>query len=208
MELSSKPGLPKEMKGRMGIAVSPAQPERVWATIEAANGGSGVYRSDDAGEAWQRVNDDPNLQLRHWYYEHIFADPLDPDSLYSLNVQAWKSIDGGRTFTVLTTPHGDNHDLWIDPKNPARMIEGNDGGACVSFNGGATWSSIYNQPTAQFYHIATDNQSPYRVYGTQQDNSAISVPSRSTRGAYRYSIATPSARRRAAISRCCLMTRT
>ncbi len=181
--LSSNPGLPKEMKGRMGIAVSPAQPERVWATIEAANGGSGVYRSDDAGEAWQRVNDDPNLQLRHWYYEHIFADPLDPDTLHSLNVQAWKSIDGGRTFTVLTTPHGDNHDLWIDPKNPARMIEGNDGGACVSFNGGATWSSIYNQPTAQFYHIATDNQSPYRVYGTQQDNSAISVPSRSTRGA-------------------------
>ncbi len=116
MELSSNPGLPKEMKGRMGIAVSPAQPERVWATIEATNGGSGVYRSDDAGEAWQRVNDDPNLQLRHWYYEHIFADPLDPDSLYSLNVQAWKSIDGGRTFTGKKRPQHPAHNL--DSKSP------------------------------------------------------------------------------------------
>ena len=150
VEITNNSGLPKDLKGRMGIAVSPAKPDRVWATIEAAEGASGVYRSDDAGATWQRVNDDPNLQLRHWYYEHIFADPVDPETVYSLNVQAWKSIDGGRTFTTLTTPHGDNHDLWIDPKDPQRMIEGNDGGACVSFNGGATWSSIYNQPTAQF----------------------------------------------------------
>ena len=183
VDISDNPGLPKGLKGRMGIAVSPPKPERVWATIEAADDGSGVYRSEDAGNTWQRVSDEPNLQLRHWYYEHIFADPVDPETLYSLNVQAWKSIDGGKSFTALPTPHGDNHDLWIDPKDPQRMVEGNDGGACVSFNGGLTWSSIYNQPTAQFYHVAADNQSPYRVYGTQQDNSAMSVPSRSSRGA-------------------------
>ena len=103
--------------------------------------------------------------------------------MWVLNLDAWRSVDGGRTFTQMTTPHGDNHDLWIDPRNPLRMIEGNDGGACVSFNGGASWSTIYNQPTAQFYHVTTDTQFPYRVYGTQQDNTAISVPSRSHKGA-------------------------
>ena len=172
VDITGNPGLPQGIKGRMGIAVSPPKPERVWATIEAADGGSGIYRSEDAGDTWQRVSDEPNLQLRHWYYEHVFADPVDPETVYSLNVQAWKSIDGGKSFTALPTPHGDNHDLWIDPNDPQRMVEGNDGGACVSFNGGATWSSIYNQPTAQFYHVAVDTQSPYRVYGTQQDNSA------------------------------------
>jgi photosystem II stability/assembly factor-like uncharacterized protein len=180
-ELTASPGLPTGLKGRIGVAVSPAKAGRVWALVEAEDGG--LFRSDDAGATWQRLSDDRNLQLRFWYYGHVFADPHDPDTVYVLNIQAWKSTDGGRTFTQLTTPHGDNHDLWIDPRRPQRMIEGNDGGACVSFNGGASWSTIYNQPTAQFYHVAADTHFPYRLYGTQQDNSAICVPSRSDRGA-------------------------
>ncbi len=184
-DLSQAPGMPKGMKGRIGVAVSPAQPHRVWAVIEAED--AGLYRSDDAGETWQRVSEDRNLLTRPWYYNHVFADTHDPNTVYILNLSAWRSVDGGATFTQLTTPHGDNHDLWIDPNNPQRMIEGNDGGACVSFNGGDTWSSIYNQPTAQFYHLDVDSQFPYRVYGTQQDNTAMSVPSRSHKGAIPYS---------------------
>ena len=161
--------------------MSPAKPGRVWALIEAEDGA--LFRSDDDGATWQRLSEERNLRLRFWYYGHVFADPQDPDTVYVLNIQAWKSVDGGRTFAQMTTPHGDNHDLWIDPRQPQRMIEGNDGGACVSFNGGASWSTIYNQPTAQFYHVATDTRFPYRVYGTQQDNTAICVPSRSEKGA-------------------------
>lgn len=110
---------------------------------------------------------------------HLTADPQDADTIYVNNLSLWKSTDGGATYTEIGTPHGDNHDLWIDPNNPQRMVQGNDGGACVSFNGGDSWSTIYNQPTAQFYHLATDNRNPYHVYGTQQDNSSIAVPSRS-----------------------------
>ena len=183
-DLSGKKGMPEGIKGRIGVAVSPSQPSRVWAIIEAKE--SGLYRSDDGGETWERISQNRNLLTRPWYYNHVFADPKDPETLYILNLNAWKSVDGGRTFTQLTTPHGDNHDLWIDPNNPQRMIEGNDGGACVSFNGGDTWSTIYNQPTAQFYHVDTDSQFPYRVYGTQQDNTAMSVPSRSHKGAIPY----------------------
>ncbi|MGH8059884.1 MAG: WD40/YVTN/BNR-like repeat-containing protein, partial [Candidatus Entotheonellia bacterium] len=172
---------PAGLQGRIGVAVSPARPGRVWAIVEAEDGA--LFRSDDGGATWQRLSEDRSLRLRFWYYGHVFADPQDPETVYVLNIQAWKSIDGGHTFTQLTTPHGDNHDLWIDPGTPQRMIEGNDGGACVSFNGGATWSSIYNQPTAQFYHVVADTQIPYRLYGTQQDNTAISVPSRSDNGA-------------------------
>ena len=180
-EITDNPGLPGGLKGRMGIAASPAKPGRVWATIEAE--ASGVYRSDDGGATWERVCDNPDIQGRQWYYQHIFADTQDPETVWVLNYQCWKSIDGGKTFTQVTTPHGDNHDLWIDPRNPQRMIEGNDGGACVTFNGGESWSTIFNQLTAQFYHVAADDQFPYRVYGTQQDNSAISVPSRTSKGA-------------------------
>jgi photosystem II stability/assembly factor-like uncharacterized protein len=180
-DLTQNPGLPTGLKGRLGVVVSPARSERVWAIIDAEDGG--LFRSDNGGASWERVSADRNLLLRPWYYCHIFADPQDADTIYVLNIQAYKSTDGGRTFTQLTTPHGDNHDLWIDPRNPQRMIEGNDGGACVSFNGGASWSSIYNQPTAQFYHVTTDTRFPYRVYGTQQDNTAICVPSRSEKGA-------------------------
>ena len=180
-ELTNNPGLPTGLKGRIGVAVSPARPGRVWALVEAEDGA--LFRSDDDGATWQRLSEERNLRLRFWYYGHVFADPQDPDTVYILNIQAWKSVDGGRTFAQMTTPHGDNHDLWIDPRHPQRMIEGNDGGACVSFNGGASWSTIYNQPTAQFYHVATDTRFPYRVYGTQQDNTAICVPSRSEKGA-------------------------
>ena len=179
-EITDNPGLPKGIKGRIGVAVSPARSGRIWATIEADD--SALYRSDDGGANWELVSDNTDIQGRPWYYQHVFADPQDPETMWILNYQCWKSIDGGRNFTQLTTPHGDNHDLWIDPANPRRMIEGNDGGACVSFNGGDSWSTIYNQLTAQFYHVTTDNQSPYRVYGTQQDNSAISVPSRTNKG--------------------------
>lgn len=179
-DITNNPGLPKGLKGRMGVAISPAKPGRVWATIEAED--CGLYRSDDYGATWEVVSDNRDLQGRPWYYQHVFADPQDADTVWILNYQCWKSIDGGRTFTQVTTPHGDNHDLWIDPRHTQRMVEGNDGGACVSFNGGSTWSTIYNQLTAQFYHVTTDSQFPYRVYGTQQDNTAICVPSRTHKG--------------------------
>jgi photosystem II stability/assembly factor-like uncharacterized protein len=180
VDLTDNPGLPPGIKGKIGVAVSPARSDRVWAIVEAAD--AGLYRSDDGGATWERVSDNRDLIHRPWYYCHVFADPVDPDTVYVTNLRMWKSTDGGRTFTEITTPHGDNHDLWIDPRDPRRMIEGNDGGACVSFNGGQSWSTIYNQLTAQFYHVAVDGQHPYRVYGTQQDNSSVSVPSASENG--------------------------
>ncbi len=180
-ELTNKPGLPTGLKGKIGVAVSPAQTGRVWALVEAVDGA--LFRSDDGGETWQRVCEDGELRRRAWYYMHVFADPLDPDTVWVLNLSCWRSTDGGRTFTDIPTPHGDNHDLWLDPRDPRRVIEGNDGGACVSVNGGVSWSTLYNQPTAQFYHVAADTRTPYRVYGSQQDNTAISLPSRSTLGA-------------------------
>ncbi len=183
-DITDRPGLPGGLKGRIGIAVSPARSGRVWALVEADEGG--LFRSDDGGATWERISEDREIRQRPWYYMHVFADPQAADTVWILNLRAWKSVDGGRTFTAVGTPHGDNHDLWIDPRDPRRMIEGNDGGACVSFNGGATWTTIYNQPTSQFYHVTTDTQFPYRVYGTQQDNSAISVPSRSSVGAIPY----------------------
>jgi hypothetical protein len=167
--------------GRIGVAVSPADGRRVYAVIEAEDGA--LFRSDDAGATWQRGSEEPGLRGRPWYYMHVVADPVDPDTVWVMDYALWKSIDGGKTFVEVATPHGDNHDLWIDPANPRRMIEGNDGGACVSFNGGRSWSTIYNQPTAQFYHVCADDQRPYRIYGSQQDNWAISLPSQSHRGA-------------------------
>lgn len=176
-DISRNDGLPKGVLGKMGIAASPAQPGRVWAIIEAEKGG--LYRSDDYGATWTYASDNNLIISRAWYYMHLTPDPVDGDTLYINNLSLWKSTDAGKSFTEITTPHGDNHDLWIDPNNPRRMVQGNDGGACVSMNGGKSWSTIYNQPTAQFYHVAADNQRPYRVYGTQQDNSSVSVPSRS-----------------------------
>jgi len=176
-EITRKPGLPPGALGRMGIVASPARPGRVWAIIEAKEGA--VVRSDDYGETWQRVNEGGEVRQRPWYYMHVFADPQDPETVWVMNLNAWKSTDGGRNFTQVPGTHGDYHELWIDPKNPMRMVQGNDGGATVSFNGGESWSTIYNQPTMEFYHVTVDNQTPYRLYGAQQDNSTISVPSRS-----------------------------
>ena len=181
-DLSNRPGLPQGVKGRIGIAIAPSHPDRVWALVDAELGKKGVYRSEDAGQTWRYLTDNAELTMRPWYYHHIFADPKNPDLIYILNVGAWKSTDGGQKFVPFRPPHGDNHDLWIDPEDPQRMIEGNDGGATISYNGGASWSSILNQPTAQIYHVVADQRFPYRIYGAQQDNTTISLPSRSDFG--------------------------
>ena len=174
-EISRNKGLPSGVLGKIGITVSPLDSNRLWAMVEAKDGG--LFRSDDAGENWQRVSNDPRLTQRPWYYFRVYADPQNADTVYVLNVQFHKSIDGGRTFTNIGTPHGDNHDLWIDPNNNQRMIEGNDGGANVSFDGGKSWTE-QDQPTAQFYRVTVDNDFPYNIYGAQQDNSTVKIPSR------------------------------
>ncbi len=168
-------GLP-ELMGNTGITVSRANPNRLWAMIEAVEGG--VYRSDNAGESWQYVNDDPGIRDRGWYYTHIFADPIDEDTVYVLAASMVRSTDGGETFEGVSTPHGDNHDLWINPNHNQWMVQGNDGGANVSFDGGQSWSTQSNQPTAQFYRVHVDNVFPYRLYGGQQDNTTVRIPSR------------------------------
>ena len=175
--VSANPGFADGLLGKMGVAVSPVRSGRVFALVEASGRKSGLYRSDDYGASWKHICPNRDLIHRPWYYMHVFADTANADTVYVTNLQMWKSTDGGKDFQEITTPHGDNHDLWIDPNNSNRMIEGNDGGACVSLNGGKTWSSIYNQNTAQFYRMDIDNQFPYRVYATQQDNTSISVPS-------------------------------
>ncbi|MGE5182469.1 MAG: glycosyl hydrolase, partial [Acidobacteriota bacterium] len=167
-------GLPGGIYGRIGIAVSPVDPSRVYASIEAADGG--LYRSDDAGASWTRVNSDERFRQRAWYFSHIFADPSSADTVYALNTGMFRSIDGGKTFDLLPAPHGDHHGLWIDPTNPRRMIEGNDGGATITVDGGKSWTQQDNQPTAQFYHVvAGDDGFAYRLYGTQQDNSGVAI---------------------------------
>jgi photosystem II stability/assembly factor-like uncharacterized protein len=175
--LTARPGMPSGILGKIGVSASPAQAGRVWALLEHATEG-GLYRSDDHGEHWEKVSGDHNLISRAWYYMHLTADPQDADTVYVNNFKLWKSSDGGKTVAEIATPHGDNHDLWIDPNDNRRMIQGNDGGANISVNGGYSWSTIFNQPTAQFYHLAADNREPYTLYGTQQDNSSIAVPSR------------------------------
>jgi photosystem II stability/assembly factor-like uncharacterized protein len=174
-------GLPKGDKGKIGIAVSPVDSNRVYATVEAEDGG--VYSSDDAGKTWRLMNGDFSVRGRQYYYGHIFADPQDLDTVYTFSSKGFfKSTDGGKTYGTLRAPHGDYHDLWIDPKNHLRMINANDGGATVTFNGGGSWSSLDNQPTAQFYEAITDNHFPYRIYGSQQDNTTVSIPSRTDAG--------------------------
>jgi photosystem II stability/assembly factor-like uncharacterized protein len=175
-DISRAQGLPRGVLGRIGVTVSPVNPERVWALVEAADGG--VFRSDNGGRTWTKTNDQNILKQRAWYYSHIFADPKSADTVYALNTGMYRSIDGGRTFAAIRTPHGDNHDLWIAPDNPERMIESNDGGANITSDGGHTWSSVMNQPTAQFYRVALDNDFPYNIYGAQQDNTTVRTASR------------------------------
>lgn len=172
-------GLPKGPYGRIGLAVA-ANSDRVYAIVEAKEGG--LYRSDDGGDSWTLVNGNHSLYQRPWYYMHVVADPQDAETVYIMDVEFFRSTDGGRTFNKIKVPHGDNHGLWIDPKNSRRMIASNDGGATVSLDGGKTWTRQDNQPTAQFYHVITDTGDPYRVYGAQQDNSTISILSRSDDG--------------------------
>ncbi len=174
-------GLPEGILGRIGVTVSGANPNRVWAVIEAEKGG--IYRSDDGGDSWHLMTDDHRFRQRAWYYSHIFADPKSENTVYILNTGVYRSNDGGKTFARVRAPHGDNHALWIDPTNPKRLMNGNDGGATISTDGGDNWSSEYNQPTAQFYHVTTDNRFPYYIYGAQQDNSTVAIASASAEGA-------------------------
>ncbi len=173
-------GLP-DLLGKTAVDVSPANPKRLWAMVEADPDG-GLYRSDDSGASWRLVSEDWALRARPWYYNEVFADPLDENTVYVLSAPMMKSVDGGRTFTRVGTPHGDNHDLWINPENNRVMINANDGGANVSFNGGESWSTQENQPTVQFYRVNTDNRFPYHVYGGQQDNSSVAIASWSAGG--------------------------
>ena len=177
MEITRNEGLPKGTVGIIGVTISPIKPDRIWAIIEANDGG--VFRSDDGGEKWEKINEERKLRQRAWYYTRIYADPKNEDGVYILNVRFWRSKDGGKTYERIGTPHGDHHDLWIAPEDPDRMIIGNDGGAQVTFNGGESWSTYNNQPTAQFYRVTTDNHFPYRIYGAQQDNSTVRISHRS-----------------------------
>ena len=168
-------GLPKSVMGKIGVAVSRANPKVVYAIIESDEGG--LYKSDNGGESWKLINDERVLRARSWYYMHIYADPSDENVVYVLNAPMMKSIDGGKTFTNIRVPHGDNHYLWINPNNSNILINSNDGGANISFNAGKSWSTQKNQPTSQFYRVNVDNRFPYWVYGGQQDNSSVAIKS-------------------------------
>ncbi len=174
-------GLPSGLIGKIAVEISPADPSRVWALVEAPGDGRGLYRSEDGGASFRKINDQTSLTYRPFYYTHLTADPLDRNRIYVNNETFWLSIDGGETFERRSTPHGDNHALWIHPDDPLRMVQGNDGGANVSWDGGATWSPQWNQPTAELYQVEVDDRFPYRVYGAQQDNTTISVPSKISR---------------------------
>ncbi len=177
-EISKNEGFPKDTLGIIGVSASPANPERVWAIVENKEKG-GLYRSENGGKTWSLINEDRSLRQRAWYYTRVYADSHDPEVVYVLNVSYHKSTDGGKTFKDFDAPHGDHHDLWIAPEDPNRMIMGDDGGAQISYDGGETWSTYYNQPTAQFYRLTTDNSFPYRIYAAQQDNSTIRIRHRS-----------------------------
>lgn len=175
ISLNEKPGMPVGILGKMGIAVSPVNSNRLYALIENAKGG--LYRSNDAGEHWELINEDKNLWQRPWYYMNLQADPNNENTLFVLNVNAWKSFDGGKTFKNINVHHGDTHDVWINPNNSNNFIIGDDGGGEVTFNNGETFTEI-DTPTAQFYHVSVDNEFPYNIYGAQQDNSSVRISSR------------------------------
>ena len=179
-DITHNDGLPKGMVGISGITVSPLDSNRVWCIIEAVDGG--LFRSDNAGKTWKRVNKERKLRQRAWYYTRVYAGTQNIDEVYVVNVRFWRSTDGGKSFSSIRTPHGDHHDLWIDPDNADRMAIADDGGVQVSYSRGQTWSTYKNQPTAQFYRVTTDNHFPYRIYGAQQDNSTVRIKHRSDRG--------------------------
>ncbi|MCU0355990.1 MAG: glycosyl hydrolase [Cyclobacteriaceae bacterium] len=170
-------GLPA-LVGKIGVSVSRANPNRVYAIVEAEKGKDGLYRSDDGGKKWTHLSSDQSITSRSWYYMEVFADPTNADVVYVLNAPMMKSIDGGKTFQNVSVGHGDTHDLWINPANGQNMILGDDGGGEITFNGGKSWSSLNNQPTAQFYRVNVDQVFPYKVYGGQQDNTSVVIASR------------------------------
>ena len=177
-DISEFNGLPSFPWGIVGVAISPVNSKRIWVMVEADNGG--LFRSDDGGNNWEKVNSNRALRQRAWYYTRIYADTQNEDKVFVLNVSYGVSTDGGKTFTLKNAPHGDHHDLWIDPNNNMRMVIADDGGAQVSNDGGENWSTYFNQPTAQFYRVSTDNSFPYRIYGAQQDNSTIRIKHRTS----------------------------
>lgn len=174
--IASRKGLPKGVWGIVGVAVAPSNPDKVYTIIENAAGG--LFVSNDAGETWTLASNDNNIRQRAWYYTKVFVDPKNENLVYAPNVGFMRSRDGGKTFQAVRTPHGDHHDLWIDPVDGARMIVADDGGAQVTFDGGENWSTMMNQPTAQIYRVSTDNAFPYRILGAQQDNSTFRIRSR------------------------------
>jgi photosystem II stability/assembly factor-like uncharacterized protein len=173
-------GMPEGPLGRIGVGVSGADSNVVYALIEAKKGG--LYRSDDGGDHWTYVTDDHRFRQRAWYFTHVWADPKSSNTVYIANTGLYRSVDGGKTYERLNAPHGDHHGLWVDPQNTQRMINGNDGGATISVDGGKNWTTLLNQPTAQFYHVAADNDFLYGIYGSQQDNTSIGIRTRSDRG--------------------------
>ena len=178
-KISTNKGFAVGVLGIIGVTVSPVNPQKIWAIVENENSG-GVYRSDDGGLSWSYINSSRSLRQRAWYYSKIYADTQDEDIVYVMNVSYHKSKDGGKTFESHDAPHGDHHDLWIAPENNQRMIIGDDGGAQITYDGGETWSTYYNQPTAQFYRVTTDNSFPYRIYSAQQDNTTLRIRHRSS----------------------------
>lgn len=176
-EISKNKGFPTDTLGIIGVTVSPINNDRVWAIVENKEKG-GVYQSNDGGETWKSINSERKLRQRAWYYTRIYADTKDENTVYVMNVNYHKSTDGGKSFDTYDTPHGDHHDLWIAPDDPNRIIVGDDGGAQITYDGGETWSTYHNQPTAQFYRVTTDNSFPYRIYAAQQDNSTIRISHR------------------------------
>ena len=189
-EITRNPGLPSGTTGKIGVAVSPVDSNRVWAIVEAEEGG--IFRSDDAGATWTLLSDDRRFRQRAWYYTRIYADTKDDSTVYVLNTGFYKSTDGGETYDTIRVPHGDNHDLWLNPDDPLTMINANDGGANVSYDGGESWTE-QDIPTAQFYHVTTDNYFPYRIYGAQQDNSTVRIASRTQGNGIGFNDWTPTA---------------
>ena len=176
--LSNKKGLPKGIWGIVSVAVAPSNTDKIYSLIE--NAGGGLFVSTDGGESWTLTSSDNNIRQRAWYYNKVFVDPKNENLVYCPNVEFMRSRDGGKTFQSINTPHGDHHDLWIDPEDGNRMIVADDGGAQISFDGANNWSSLNNQPTAQFYRVSTDNSFPYRILGAQQDNTTVRIKSRTS----------------------------